>query len=729
MHGSRWVRAGVAFGLSMAGPLGAQVATEVRGEVRTSAGIGVAHANVFVLETLEGVLSDEAGRFRLQTNRRGPATLVVLAEGFREERLTLVLPVVEPVRIVLQESPILLPGLRATAGAFVAADAPDVSLTPLQVVTTPGAQADIYRAIQTFPGLQHVDEGAGLFVRGGDVTETKVLLNGGRVLSPYRYESPTGGFFGAFDPFLLDGIFFSSGGFGARHGDALSGVAALETLGRPPKASGAATLSLAAMSATAALPVGAALGVRGTLTRSNTRLMFDVNGTTSEFTRVPEGRDASASATWRYGRAGEVEVFALDRWNQLGVVVEETSYSGAYEADERHELVVVSWNDLIGRMRPSAGVSTSGSRRQRSFGAFRLDMDERYDEVRAHAEIGMGAHATLTVGGELERRRSTVAGSVPEQDYDNRPGARRRLFESEVTGTRHGAFAELDWQPGERLRLIGGLRSDRSDLNDERSWDPRLSAAFQLSEAAVLTAAWGLYHQTAGPLFYEGTIGGRSVPPMRAEHRVLGVQLGADDVSLRIEAYDKRYRDLALRTRGYDVVTAGTGSSRGVDVFARPPAFLGLRTRMSLSLIRARRTDPDAGIVARSPYDISRGSTVVVERDFGPSWKTSLAWRSASGQPFTGVVGAVRDTTQDVWVPAYGPPMGERLPAFRRMDLSASRLLSVFGSDLTVLFVGVTNVFDRDNVHSYRYSRDYTKRLPVRSQFKRSIYFGASISF
>jgi vitamin B12 transporter len=132
------------------------------------------------------------------------------------------------------------------AGGFRLGDQPDAVLNTLEVVQTPGAAADVYRALQTFPGLQAVDEGAGLFVRGGDVAETKVLLNEAVVLSPYRYESPTGGFFGSFDPFLLEGIFFSSGGFGARYGDALSGLAALRTLGRPERLGLGATASLAA---------------------------------------------------------------------------------------------------------------------------------------------------------------------------------------------------------------------------------------------------------------------------------------------------------------------------------------------------------------------------------------------------------------------------------------------------------------------------------------------------
>jgi hypothetical protein len=290
----------------LARALSAQETRTVRGVVQDEAGAPVRGANVFLIETLDGALSDSLGRFQFNTRAPAGAWLVAQRIGYRENRVQLAQS--DSLHITLALEALLLPALQVQAGRFQTGNAPDAELTTLQVVSTPGASADVYRALQTFPGLQTVDEGAGLFVRGGDIAETRVFLNDAIVLSPYRYESPTGGFFGAFDPFLLDGIHFSSGGFGARYGDALSGVAALRTLGRPERASLGATASLAALSGTASIPLGSKLGARGTLTRSHTSLLFRVNGTTTEFTHEPEGRDASFIGSYAYG-SGEVRLF------------------------------------------------------------------------------------------------------------------------------------------------------------------------------------------------------------------------------------------------------------------------------------------------------------------------------------------------------------------------------------------------------------------------------------
>ena len=65
------------------------------------------------------------------------------------------------------------------AGQYTASEERGATLTPLEVVTTPGTAADVNRAIQSLPGVQAGDEGTALFVRGGDFTGSRVFLNGG----------------------------------------------------------------------------------------------------------------------------------------------------------------------------------------------------------------------------------------------------------------------------------------------------------------------------------------------------------------------------------------------------------------------------------------------------------------------------------------------------------------------------------------------------------------------
>jgi hypothetical protein len=458
--------------------------------------------------------------------------------------------------------------------------------------------------------------------------------------------------------------------------------------------------------------------------------MSDLNGTGTDFTNEPEGRDLSGGVTWAYRPAGELRAFGMDQWSRLGVVVEDPSFTGAYEADERHGLYVASWRDTFERIAPVASISTARTESTRELGALRLRTTERLTQAHARAAFNPWPLWTFTFGGDVERRRASFSGTVPAQGHDIAPGARRTVVASTVAGTRHALFGEADWRAANALRLTTGLRTDRSTLSGERTWDPRLAAALRLADGITLTAAWGVYHQVASPLAYEPDTGDPSLPPMRAEHRIAGALLERGGLLLRVEAYHKRYRDLAQQTRDYGIAGGGRGTSRGADVFARLSGLPGLDLRLAYSFVDAWRTDPNTGTAARSPYDVPHTVTAVADRTFGSRWRVGAAYRYATGRPFTPVIGAAPDTARaGVWVPQYGTPFGERLPAFHRLDLAASALHAFWPGNLTVFFVGVTNVLDRENVYGYRYSADYGERVPERSQFERAVYFGVSVTF
>ena len=132
----------------------------------------------------------------------------------------------------------------------------------LDIYRTAGTSADPLLAAQMLPGVVKADDGAGLFVRGGDVHETRTFVDRAVLDHPYRYESTNGGLFGTVPPFLITGISLSAGGFPARYGDALSGVLELQGLERPQAQSTLVTIGLAAASAQLSLPLGPRAGIR-----------------------------------------------------------------------------------------------------------------------------------------------------------------------------------------------------------------------------------------------------------------------------------------------------------------------------------------------------------------------------------------------------------------------------------------------------------------------------------
>ena len=119
----------------------------------------------------------------------------------------------------------------------------------------------------------------------------------------------------------------------------------------------------------------------------------------------------------------------------------------------------------------------------------------------------------------------------------------------------------------------------------------------------------------------------------------------------------------------------------------------------------------------------------VLQRSWGSAWQTGVSLKAATGAPFTPVTSARYDAADGVWVPGYGAPFGERLPAYARLDVSASYLTTLGRDQLTVLFVSISNLLGRENVSGWQYSPDYSDRSPAGQGFARTLYFGVSTSF
>ncbi|MFY7921657.1 MAG: carboxypeptidase regulatory-like domain-containing protein [Gemmatimonas sp.] len=184
----------------------------VRGQVQLANGNAAPPTTISLLDTQEQTTTDSLGRFALRTMHRGVATLVARRVGFVPATVDIDIPCDTALRLTLVPMPPSLAAMTVVAaGEYTLGSGRTASLTPLEVAQTPGAAANVAKALQTLPGPQNVDEGSGLFVRGGDVTETRVLLDDAWLLSPARFDNPVGHVTATVNPFLLDRTIFSAG--------------------------------------------------------------------------------------------------------------------------------------------------------------------------------------------------------------------------------------------------------------------------------------------------------------------------------------------------------------------------------------------------------------------------------------------------------------------------------------------------------------------------------------
>ena len=205
--------------------------TILKGRVTDAKGRALPGANVFIKGTYDGANTDSTGNFRFRTSRKDTATLVVSFIGYEPFTGKMTLSANQPdVAVRLQEAASELNTVVITAGAFEASDERKMTmLKPMDIVTTAGAQADITATMNLLPGAQRVGEQEGMFVRGGSNLESKVVIDGMIVQNPYFSSLPDVQSRGRFQPFMFKGTSFSTGGYSAQYGQALSSVLLLNT--------------------------------------------------------------------------------------------------------------------------------------------------------------------------------------------------------------------------------------------------------------------------------------------------------------------------------------------------------------------------------------------------------------------------------------------------------------------------------------------------------------------
>ena len=718
----------------------AQGPAVVRGEVVDAEGEPVPFANVQLAGTTDGAATGRDGRFRFATRHLGKRQLVATFIGCEPARRTLHLAPGDTaaVRLVLRRVLIELGETAVTASTWSTGEKEDVTLSPLDVVTTPGAAADIFRALKTFPGAAMVDDGAGLFVRGGDVSETLVLLDRATVVHPYRHESPTGGVFGTIPPFMTRGTVFSTGGFPARYGNALSAVLAMESRDLPARGLATLNLGLAALSLGVDEPlVPDVLGLRLSGNLSLTDLLFRVNGHGGAFETYPRSYDGNLNLFYQYSPVGHLKLFSFATGDRLGVRVDEPSFDGFYRGRSTSRLHNLHWTHVHRGwlIRSSASVNRHSARRQ--LGNLDLEPADLTAKLRADLEGGLGGLAWLRFGAETERMDNRFRGTVPRRGDILDPEA--EVFELDHTygARRTGGYVELDLKPAHAVAVNAGVRGDHHDLAGRLVVDPRLSARWSFTPRTDLRLGWGVYHQFPSPQAYNPASGNPDLGPQRAEHWIAGVTHERRDLMMRVEAYHKPYRHLVLHDPRLNYTNDGRGRASGLDLFLKHGGFL--QTRVSgwaaYSLLRSRRLQPrHLGREVRyeeapSPFDITHNLTLVGKARLAGGLSGGLTLKHATGRPVTPVIDAVPAEVGGYYLPVQGPVGSERLPAFQRLDGSLSYLRSFGRGHQAVLFLAVSNLLNRANVLDYDYSLDYSERRPRTTRFRRSVYFGALITF
>ena len=101
----------------------------------------------------------------------------------------------------------------------------------------------------------------------------------------------------------------------------------------------------------------------------------------------------------------------------------------------------------------------------------------------------------------------------------------------------------------------------------------------------------------------------------------------------------------------------------------------------------------------------------------------------ATGRPVTPITGAIQQAGGKYYEPVQGPVNSEQLPDFTRVDMSLGYFIPFGEANSATVYLAVSNVLNSENPSGYEYSADYSRRHLRTTDYTRSVYFGAVVSF
>lgn len=716
MRTARLIRNGMAVTGITLSALAANAQMVIKGKVSEHNGKPVAFATVYIKNTITGALTDTLGRYSIKYNKNEAITLVATAMGFDTTEYKLMPDSSRNylVNLILKTNGNNLNEVVITPGAIEANNDRKVAvLNMMDVYTTASAEGDVVGAIETLPGTEKVANQTGLFVRGGDASESEAIVDGLVVQDPFFSAVPGVSQRSRFGPYEFKGISFSSGGYSARYGQALSGILDLQTNDLPEQTTISANLNMAG-AALAGAKLWSHSSFEGSVNYTNTQPFYGLMKTNLNFFQPPVGVGGSARYVWTNKKGDILKVSAQYNQYKSGTDVvnpNQPDTNVAFNLKNYYATGSIYYRHFFND-KTKLTVATSYTQNGDTVNWAGQNFDKQDYREQGRVEVAREFSDNLYgyVGTDIQSYSE-------KQFYDTA----NQKFTEMITA----AYAEAEWKPAKWFGIKPGVRYEYSQLLGLSDMAPRVAAAIRLNKYGQISAAYGMFYQDPNNKYL--LFGDTKTKFEEATHYIVNYQYMENDRTFRVESYYKSYSDLIheLTEGTYDpnpyrpffwpVDNSGHGYAQGVDVFWRDKKSIkNFDYWISYSYIDSKRLYANYPTEAMPDF-VSNHNLNIVTKYFieKPGINISLTYNYASGRPY------------------YNPNnpvfLGDRSPAYQDLAVSLSYLFRVkklFG----VFYVGVDNVTNNKNVLGYSYSDNGNVRYPIVPALYRSFFAGVFIS-
>lgn len=658
---------------------------EVSGTITDEKGQPLSGANIYLEGTYDGASSDENGSFSFETTETGTQTLVVSMLGYDSHFEAGDVSYFKELSIALSEAINSLSGVTLTAGTFEAGDNSKASvLKPLDIVTTAGAAGDFVAALQTLPGTTTVNEDGRLFVRGGTAGETQIFIDGLRVFQPFNATANNIPTRGRFSPFLFKGITFSTGGYSAEYGQALSSVLLLNTTDVPDQEK----TDISIMS------VGGGLGHTEIWGDESLSINTSYINLAPYESLIPSTQGVrwnspyeSASGEAVFRSKGEKNLFKLyTGFTHANLDIEQQDINFEefvpFNLKNNNLYFNASYKHFFeNEWTLSTGASISFDTNDIGLFGDLIDNKETASHLKLKLKKNFSSRFNLAFGMEyfisdFEETFSTGAGMAFDYGFEDQLGA---------------VFTEADIFFSNKLAMKLGTRLEYSELTGDYQVSPRASLAFKSSEKGQFSFAYGDYYQNP---ISEYSKFDQDLDAQKTTHYILNYQFLGDGRTLRAEGYYKHYDRLVKFNTELPQFNSiynndGEGYAAGLDLFWRDNKTVKfLDYWLSYSYLDTERDFRNFRETA-TPNFAPKHNFSVVTKYWVDKWRSQLglSYSFGSGRPYDN--------------PNTAEFMAEKTKAFNNLSFNWAYLID----QQKILYFSVNNVLGFNNINNYQYAR------------------------
>ncbi len=698
-------------------------------------------ASITIRDSYDGATTDSLGRFSFTTTEKGEVVIVVTNVGYKPYEQKIVLSN-EPVKIdiVLKEEITELSAVMVTAGTFEASDRKKATavLDPIDIVTTASANGDITGALKTLPGAQQVGESEGLFVRGGTAAETKTFIDGTLVNNFFYSSVPNIAQFGRFSPFIFKGTVFSTGGYSALYGQALSSALILESIDLPEQTSAnlgitvlGGSLGYQHLSKNKKSSFGASYGY------TNLAPAFSLIKQKQDYSQAPAFHNADANFRIKTSKTGMLKYYGYFSSNKLDFTtnsLDSTGYLDRFAIGNTNFYHNLAFRQNLGaRWRFNAGISYANNKDDINgnmkdadkndvllsgleFKNFGVDLTGNYFNAKVVLERKLRALSAIRFGTEYNYSNDRSVYTL----YDG------QKFRDSLRTHINSLFAEADIYITNNLAAKIGSRMEYSSTLEKTNIAPRISIAYKLGKASQASLAYGIFYQDPERKYLPSA---NQLDFMKATHYIAQFQRVANQQSFRAEVFYKKYKGLVKTNFSSGQETAisndGFGDAKGIEFFWRDKKTIkNLDYWISYSYLDTKRDFLNFPYAITPNFAAKHTSSLVIKK-FVQDLKMNfnVAYNYASGRPYYNI-------QQD----GSGFKFADRgtIPDYHNVSFAINYLPFIGKQNpksYTVWVMQVSNIFNIRQTYGYQYSYNGYRKEAIVPPSRMFIFIGAFISF